>query len=354
MAATKKSTSSRTQKSTSQKSRTPSKDRATTSEAASRFEAFEQVAQARARGEMVPLPRALTGHDRRVHVRQTLREDHQHRIATGSEEARDKFDKLIRDLLDDSLECRSEWLTKKYHDEYARGFKTSKKLVPQPRRVEEFQAVMDQVVKRAGIDVPARAGEMRVKYVAIRNGQGTASLGLVRYYVMIEGPTEGATDDVIIELKQARRSALAGLTPPSDFGVDGAGDRITDAARVQLVNGDAFFGHVDFEDMSFMTRERSPYKNEIELADLSKSEWRDYAGLCGQTLAHAHALSDDAGERTVDIEPLILQAAGPVDLFVDDILGFAVEAADRLRRDHAYFRADHRLGAFTRVDRAFL
>jgi len=36
---------------------------------------------------MVPLPRQLTGQDRRVHVRQTLREDHEQRIAHHSEDA---------------------------------------------------------------------------------------------------------------------------------------------------------------------------------------------------------------------------------------------------------------------------
>jgi uncharacterized protein (DUF2252 family) len=450
-------------------------------DAAVRYHAFEELSQARARGDMVALPRNLTGHDRRVHVRQTLREDHQSRIADRSDDARAKFDKLagslfsffrgtcllfyrdmsgedawmptvlclgdvhpenfgvmpsadnvpffgvndfdeayyapftwdikrgavgfmiaaqeegghgptkqekiarafvqgyidgmtrfardgdetrhqvrldnapelIRDLLDDSLERRSTWLRKKYHDEYGRGFRSSKKLVPQSRRIEEFQDVIDQVVKENAMDVPARAGKMTVKDVAVRMGQGTASLGLARYYVLIEGPTADATDDVIIELKQARRSALAGLAPPTEFGVDGTGDRITDAARVQLVNGDSFFGHVEFEGLSFMSRERSPYKNEIDLDDLSTSEWKDYARLCGETLAHAHALSDDAGERDVDIEPLVLDAIGVPELFVDDVLGFAREAADRVRSDHEAFRTDHELGAFARVDRVF-
>ena len=171
--------------------------------------------------------------------------------------------------------------------------------------------------------------------------------------MLLEGPSGDATDDLIIELKQARRSALAGLVPPNEFGVDGTGERITEAHRVQLVNGDAFFGHVEFEGLSFMTRERSPYKNEIDLGDLSKGEWVDYARLCGQTLAHAHALSDDVGERDVDIEPLVLDAVGVPELFVEDMLGFAVEAADRVRVDHASFRADHALGAFASVDRVF-
>ncbi|MBM6404425.1 DUF2252 domain-containing protein [Phycicoccus sp. CSK15P-2] len=450
-------------------------------DSASRFEAFTALAEARAKGEMVPLPRVLTGHDRRVHVRQTLREDHRSRISDRSEDARAKFDKLagslysffrgtgllfyrdmagedawmptvlclgdvhpenfgvmpsadnvpffgvndfdeayyapftwdvkrgavgflvaaevegglspkrrrkaarsfvegyvdgmtrfakdgdetrhqvrldnapplVKALLEDSLNQRSTWLAKKYHDEYGRGFKASRKLVPQSRRIPEFQEVVDRVVRENDMEVPDRAGAMKVKDVAARVAQGTASLGLTRYYVMLEGPTGDGSDDVILELKQARRSALAGLAPPTEFGVDGTGERITEAARVQLVNGDCFFGHVEFEDLSFMTRERSPYKNEIDLDELSKKEWADYARLCGQTLAHAHALSDDAGERDVDIEPLILDAIGSPELFVADILGFAGEAADRVRADHEHFRADHALGAFTSVDRVF-
>ncbi len=450
-------------------------------DSASRFEAFEELAAARARGAMVPLPRNLVGHDRRVHVRQTLREDHRERIADGGEDAQAKFDKLagslysffrgtallfyrdmagedawmptvlclgdvhpenfgvmpsadnvpffgvndfdeayyapftwdikrgatgfmiaaeveggrgpkrqrrvvrafvegyiegmnrfardgdetrhqlrvdnapplITDLLEDSLERRSHWLRKKYHDEYGRGFRASRKLVPQPRRREEFQELVERMVEENSLEVPARAGELRVKDVAVRIGQGTASLGLSRYYVLVEGPSADASDDVVLEFKQARRSALAGLAPPNDFGVDGTGERITEAHRVQLVHGDAFFGHLEFEGKSFMTRERSPYKNEIDLDELSASEWVDYAHLCGQTLAHAHALSDDVGERDVDIEPLVLDAVGRPGLFVEDVLGFTVEAAERLRRDHEHFREDHRLGAFTSVDHVF-
>jgi uncharacterized protein (DUF2252 family) len=60
------------------------------------------------------------------------------------------------------------------------------------------------------VATPSRAGEMRVKDVAARVGQGTASLGLTRYYVLVECARADATDGLILEFKQARRSALAG------------------------------------------------------------------------------------------------------------------------------------------------
>lgn len=56
------------------------------------------LAEAVAAGEFVLRPRALTGFERRRHVRQTLREDHQTRISEGCEEAGAKFDQLSDSL----------------------------------------------------------------------------------------------------------------------------------------------------------------------------------------------------------------------------------------------------------------
>ena len=453
---------------------------------ASRFEAFAELAQARARGEVVALPRHQGGNDRRLHVRQTIREDHATRIAQEAEDAHEKFDELadslfsffrgtallfyrdmagedarmptvltlgdvhpenfgvmpstddvpifgvndfdeafyapftwdlkrgavgfilavddeggyghkrqrkvardfvrgyiqaiadyaetgveadrqmrmdnapelIAELIEDALTDRQVWLAEDYHDEYGRGFRADDELVPLTSRVEEFQQLVDRWVAENEIDVPTRAGGMRVKDVAIRKGAGTASLGLNRYYVLIEGPQADASDDLLIEFKQARRSALAGLAPTSQAGVEdpavtGHGQRIVHAQRVQLVRGDVFYGTVEFEGLSYMTRERAPYRDDIDIDDLSKSEWREYARICGRALAHAHALSDDSGRIHHDIEPVILEAIGARDLFVDDVVRFAEDAANRLRADHEHFRADHELGAFERVDRIF-
>ncbi len=136
---------------------------------------------------------------------------------------RDNAPELIRDLFDAADEDRRSWLAEDRHDEYGRGFRADDELVPVSSRRAEFQELVDRLVADRGIEVPARAGEMRVKDVAERKGAGTASLGLARYYVLIEGPRGDATDDLVLEFKQARRSALAGLVPPSRYGIDGGG-----------------------------------------------------------------------------------------------------------------------------------
>jgi uncharacterized protein (DUF2252 family) len=259
----------------------------------------------------------------------------------------DNAPELIRRLFDDASQGRRSWLAEDYHDEYGRGFRADEELVPTTSRRAEFQSLVDRLVSDGDVAVPSRAGEMRVKDVAARVGQGTASLGLTRYYVLVEGTRADATDDLILEFKQARRSALAGLTPPSEYDSDGRGERIARAQRTQLVNGDVFYGAVEFEDRSYVTRERSPFRDDVDLDDLSKKEWKAYAGICGRALAKAHALADEAGDVAGDVEPQIVAAIDPPDLFVDDILRFAEEAAARVRADHGHFRADHALGAFT-------
>ncbi|MCG7595681.1 DUF2252 domain-containing protein [Mycobacterium sp. PSTR-4-N] len=446
---------------------------------ASRMKAFQALAHTRAAGHMVVLPSTLTGNDRRMHVRQTIREDHQLRIARHNEEAFEKFDKLARsrfsffrgtalmfyrdmagedawlptvlaagdvhpenfgvmpnadnvpifgindydevfyapftwdlkrgatgfmiaadeigdfgrgkrrkiarsfvrgyvdkitayasdhnesvadlrrdnapeliaDLIDSATDgTRAEWLAEKYYNETRTGFKSSKKLVPITSRRNEFQELINRYVEESGLSVPARAGSMKVKDVVERRGQGTASLGLVRYYVMIEGPLCDASDDILLELKQARRSALDGVVPPSEHLVDGDADRVVHGQRVQLVSGDRFYGSIKHRGISFLVRERSWYRDDIDLDDLSFSEWRDYAKICGEVVAQAHALSDEAGLLDYDVEPDIVAAIGTPDLFADDVVRFAEEASDRNKSDHKAFRKDHALGAFRRID----
>lgn len=447
----------------------------------SRVDAFRELAHKRASGAMVFLPRHLTGHERRRHVRQTIREDHETRIANHSDDAEAKFAKLhgsrfsffrgtcllfyrdmagedadmptvltlgdvhpenfgvmpsednvpifgvndfdeayyapftwdlkrgavgfliaaeeesdlgpqqgrkivrafvegyrdaigdyardvteqvgqlrqdnapkiVRKLIEEALEDRADWLRRKYVNEFHTGFRADDEHVPVTARVPEFQAAIDRFVSENAIDVPARTAGMKVKDVCERLGQGTASLGLPRYYVMIEGPLADGSDDVLLEFKQARRSALAGLAPPSDYVLDGNAERISHAQGVHLVRGDRFYGAVEMDDLSFMVRERAPFRDDIDLDDLSKKQWRTYARICGGALAHSHALSDEAGLVDHDIEPDILAAMGPDELFVQDLVEFAMETADRVARDHAHYRADYEMGAFRDVDRSY-
>ncbi|ETW13359.1 hypothetical protein ATO8_09106 [Roseivivax marinus] len=253
---------------------------------------------------------------------------------------------VIKELFSRSRKGRKKWLWKRYLNESGRGFRANDELTPVSSRVEEFQGHIDKLAKTNRVTDTPRVGSLKVKDVAIRHGQGTASLGLARYYVLLEGPSEDATDDLIIEFKRARRSALAGLVPENDFDAGDKGDRIAHGQAVHLAAGDVFYGAAEIDGMSFMSRERAPFRNDIDLDDLSKKSWKQYARACGMALAQAHARSDDAGQLDYRIEPRIVEAMEPQELFFEDILNFAEEAVERLRRDHDFYRKDWKLGAF--------
>jgi uncharacterized protein (DUF2252 family) len=266
---------------------------------------------------------------------------------------KDNSPKVIQRLFEEAEQRRKEWLWEDYLEESGRNFRSTDELQPLSGEKEKFQEAIHELAESKGIDVPERAGELKVKDVCVRHGQGTASLGLPRYYVLIEGPSKDATDDIIIEFKRARRSALTGLTPPSDFGAGGKADRIEHGQSVQLAHGDVFYGSVQIDDKSFMSRERAPFRDDIDLEELSFKTWKKYASACGAALAQAHARSDDLGEIDYDVEPAIVQAASPKALFVADITRFAEEAADRLKRDHKMFRQDHENGAFENINMSY-
>lgn len=258
----------------------------------------------------------------------------------------DNSPKVIRKLFDKSEESRKGWLWKRYLNENGLGFRANYELTPISTRLDEFQGYINQLVEANGLDSKGRAGTLKVKDVCMRHGQGTASLGLPRYYCLLEGPSQDATDDLIIEFKRARASALEGLVPANDFDAGGQGDRIAHGQSVHLASGDVFYGAVEIDGESFMSRERAPFRNDIDLEDLSKKSWKKYARACGLALAQAHARSDDAGQLDYEIEPRILEAMDPLPLFIDDMICFAEEALERLEQDHVYYKRDLKQGAF--------
>jgi uncharacterized protein (DUF2252 family) len=274
----------------------------------------------------------------------------------------DNSPRLIRKLLKGAIETRRTFLAEKVDLEAGR-FRPSDELVPVSSRAGEFQRAVKAYAKANSIDNRSgRAGHFRVKDVAVKKGSGTASLGLDRYWVLIDGETDDHGDDILLEFKQARRSALWGLSPPSLASGSNTSDkpakpsqqkrrgsqaeRISNSHRVHLASGDPYYGHAKVEQSDFIVRERSPFKDDIDVDELDVKEMRDYAKVCGGALAQAHARADkDTGLGESEAERSILESVQHA-VFVDDVCRFAVIAAHRVERDHALFCADHALGAF--------
>lgn len=258
---------------------------------------------------------------------------------------------MIRDLLKAAQKPRATFL-QKWIDLDNERFVSSEEIVPHSKQIAAFQKVVNTYRKENQIQVHGTAKDFfTVKDVAIKKGSGTASLGLDRYFVLIEGPSADPGDDVILECKQARRSALYGLTPTSGDGEDrtemGDAERIVQSQTVHLVGGDPYYGRATIDDQNFLVRERSPYKDEIDVDDLDADELVEYAHICGQVLSQTHARSDqDTGIMEGNAEERILATIDP-QIFCADVGRFAHTAAKRLKQDFKAFKADHALGIFT-------
>lgn len=438
-----------------------------------RTDIFHEYAQARARGEVVASPTQLNQEQRRLYVRQTMREDHQFRIQNRPEGAQAKFDKLadspfvffrgtalifyrdyagmdahlpqvftIGDVHPENfgvmpnedgapffgvndfdeahvapfsydvkrggvgfyLMARENGLSKKKarkvvrafvkgylqaleayaHDDREKWhefridnspemikelllsartereafldelidlekerFVSSEEIVPHSKHIPKFQEIVNQYREENEINHHETRGDdfFKVVDVAVKKDSGTASLGLDRFFVMINGRSSHTNENIILEMKQARRSVLAGLAPEDD-GDAGKAEEIVNAHNIHLVGGDPYYGRVAIDDTAFLVRERSPYKDDIDVDDLDKKELKAYAHICGRTLAQTHARSDeDTGIMEGDAEKRILSSIIP-DVFVDDVVRFSQMAAKRIQKDFKLFKADLKLGAF--------
>lgn len=267
---------------------------------------------------------------------------------------KDDQPELLRDLLKKASEVNGEkWLRKKYLDPKSSTprFKNTDEVV----RVnmegndleKQIQASIDeylQTLKNLGKEVP---DEIKVWDLATKTGSGTGSIGLWRYYALVETTEKEASQLLILELKQERKSVL---DPYVDGGVlkfHSEGSRVAYAEHIQLPNANPFYGYTDFGKISYLVRERSPYKMRVDLADLtSYKDFKSYVEACGKTLALAHLQSDSVLRNVYpDFPEAILHSVNP-DTFASDMSGFASKMARQIRRDWKYFKRSHAEGTF--------
>ena len=231
-------------------------------------------------------------------------------------------------------------------------FKKSKKIIPISKDSEKFQQVINDYVNHNNVNV-GKVNEFffKVKDVAIKKGSGTASLGLNRYFVLINGPGDQPEDNVILELKQARRSALYNMIPEK-YREDGkhSAEHIVKAHNIHLAAGDPFYGKASLDDKDYIVRERSPFKEEINVKDLDEKDFKSYASICGVVLSQTHARSDkDTGiSEENNIEKEILSSINP-DVFIKDTVRFGKVAAKRIYKDHNLFKKDMKIGVYKTI-----
>jgi len=159
---------------------------------------------------------------------------------------------------------------------------------------------------------------------------GVGSVGARCWLVLLLGRDEN--DPLFLQVKEAPSSALAPFLEPGAHRDEGA--RVVDGQRVMQAASDAFLGaqRVTGRDgirRDFYVRQLHNWKGSARVAGMEPKHMRAYGGLCGSTLARAHARS---GDRIA-----IASYLGDGDGFARAVVAFASAYADRNEEDFARF-----------------
>jgi uncharacterized protein (DUF2252 family) len=157
---------------------------------------------------------------------------------------------------------------------------------------------------------------------------GVGSVGTRAYVVLLEGRDEN--DPLFLQVKEAGASVLEGHVPSSVY--KHHGHRVVAGQRLMQAASDIFLGWFrGTGGRDFYWRQLKDMKGSANVESMSPDELVIYAGLCGWTLARAHARSGDRVQ--------IAAYLGKSERFDVAITDFAEGYADQTERDHAALRA---------------
>lgn len=188
----------------------------------------------------------------------------------------------------------------------------------------------------------------KIKSIAKRLLAGTGSLGTPRYYVLIEGETEEADDDRILDVKrQSEPTPLRFLSEEHRqsnaraFG--NHAERHTKGYKALATKTDDHLGSMFLGEQPYSVRERSVYKESLETAEelRSTSDYKASAQAWGRVLAASHARADKDFDNTLvpsSVEKEIsLLAAGRKSEFRKLVRITALFYADQVQADWQLF-----------------
>ncbi|WP_043464594.1 DUF2252 domain-containing protein [Kitasatospora sp. MBT66] len=159
---------------------------------------------------------------------------------------------------------------------------------------------------------------------------GVGSVGTRCFILLLSGRDE--SDPLFLQIKEAGRSVLEEYLPVSrpsaEAPVVHGGRRVVTGQHLMQAASDIFLGWTTGPaGRHFYGRQLRDMKGSADVARMTPADLRQYADLCGRTLARAHARS---GDRFA-----VAGYLGRSDVFAEAIADFSVRYADRTAADHA-------------------
>jgi uncharacterized protein (DUF2252 family) len=163
---------------------------------------------------------------------------------------------------------------------------------------------------------------------------GVGSVGTRAFIVLLQGRDQ--QDPLFLQVKEATASVLEGPLGKSRYKQHG--ERVVTGQRMMQAASDIFLGWTKGLDVNrhFYWRQLRDMKGSAEVEAMVPVGLNFYAGICGWTLARAHARSGD---------PVAIAAyLGEDDQFDRSISDFSKRYADQNERDYQAFTEAIRSG----------
>ena len=157
---------------------------------------------------------------------------------------------------------------------------------------------------------------------------GVGSVGTRCFAALFIGRDE--KDPLFLQVKEAEKAVLEAVLPSSRYTRHGR--RVVEGQRLMQTSSDIFLGWSSGKtnDREFYWRQLKDMKASVDVGSMDQKGLLGYAGLCGLTLARAHARSGD--------EVAIAAYIGKSDTFIKAMTRFAEAYADQAEADYAVFR----------------
>jgi uncharacterized protein (DUF2252 family) len=169
---------------------------------------------------------------------------------------------------------------------------------------------------------------------AARKVVGVGSVGTRAYIALLQGRDQH--DPLFLQVKEATASVLEGPLPNSRHSQHG--QRVVAGQRMMQAPSDIYLGWTKGEDRNrhYYWRQLRDMKGSAEIETMAPVNLSFYAGICGWTLARAHARSGD---------PIAIAAyLGRSDQFDQSVTDFSERYADQNELDYEAFAKAIRSG----------
>jgi uncharacterized protein (DUF2252 family) len=171
---------------------------------------------------------------------------------------------------------------------------------------------------------------------------GTGSVGCHNYVVMCTG--NGSDDPLVLQVKEALPACFRaqGLVGRDARVSDHDGKRVAEGQHRMQTWTDPFLGWTTIDGAPYYVRQLSDHKAAIDPADLRRSSLVEYARVCGETFAKAHARTADAA--------VLWGYAGQAEKLDKAFATMAVVGADQVTKDWEALKAAITAGKLAAVE----